>query len=152
MCLRSELRIALQEVASCGIQARATALLPAAGALDQGLAQHPFGIVQVRERMAIRPPDSPGRRPYGAGHVNRAEEIGPAVADGEAPAGVEPDLVMDREPIFSLVHLGPGQVSRERKSRQEGRLTLGATPAIVLRTFRTPTKERRLIFLGGFSS
>src|SRR2546426_12808501 len=81
------------------------ALLPAAGPLDEGAAEHTLRVVQVRQRVTIGPPDTLRGRPDGSGRIDGAEQIRPAVADGESPADVEPHLVTGREPIFSSVHL-----------------------------------------------
>jgi hypothetical protein len=106
----TESRVAPQEIAPVGVQVRAAPLLASAATLDERSAERPLSVVQVRERVTVRPSHARGGCAHRAGGLDGTQEVGATVADGEAAIGVEPDLVVHLEPsfppMFSFVHLG----------------------------------------------
>lgn len=96
----------MEEVPPGDAESRPSALLSAPQPLGERIPQRALRVVQVRQRVTIRPTDAPHRVPDRASRLDGAQQLRAPIAEREPPARIEPDLMADLEPMFLAVHIG----------------------------------------------
>ena len=94
----AEAIVTTDEILTLPCQRRAAALDSASGPRDHPKPEGPLRVVEIGEGVPIRPAGASRGGPDRPGGLDGPEQHDTAVAQREARAGVEPDLVTDREP------------------------------------------------------
>jgi hypothetical protein len=90
--------VAAEEVTSVRRERRPAAVVTPTSTLDEPEADRSLGIVEIAERVAIRPAGALRGRPDGARSVDGAKQDHASVAEREPAARVQPYLVADGQP------------------------------------------------------